>query len=125
MVDVTGKRSTLRRAYASCVVRTVVDIGALAQRNDGVDPVHASRLAGIQAAKQTANIIPLCHPLNLNDIHVDIVAKSQCIEISATVAAQHRTGVEMEALTACAFAALSIISSLVDLDPNAQIDDLV
>ena len=48
MVDVTGKRSTLRRAYASCVVRTVVDIGALAQRNDGVDPVHASRLAGIQ-----------------------------------------------------------------------------
>jgi cyclic pyranopterin phosphate synthase len=125
MVDVTGKRSTLRRAHASCVVRTVADIGALGQRNDGVDPVHASRLAGIQAAKQTANIIPLCHPLNLNDIHVDIVANSQCIEISATVAAQHRTGVEMEALTACAFAALSIISSLVDLDPNAQIDDLV
>ncbi len=87
--------------------------------------MHAARLAGIQAAKQTANLIPLCHPLDLNEIQVEVVVNDGRIEISATVAATHRTGVEMEALTACAIAALSIVNSLVDVDPKAQIDDLV
>jgi cyclic pyranopterin phosphate synthase len=125
MVDVSSKSPTLRRAYASCVVRTVAEIGALGTRADGVDPLHASRMVGIQGAKQTANFIPLCHPLNLDDIHVEITTNLHSIDISATVTAQHRTGVEMEALTACAFAALSIISSLWDVDPEAAIDDLV
>jgi cyclic pyranopterin phosphate synthase len=125
MVDVTPKRPTKRRAYAGCVVRTVADMAALGPNANGLDPVHAARLAGIQAAKQTANLIPLCHPLDLNEVQVEVVANAGRIEISATVAATHRTGVEMEALTACAFAALSIVSSLVDVDPCAQIDDLV
>ncbi len=124
MVDVTDKRPTLRRAHASCVVRTVVNITELGLNTNGVDPVHGSRLAGIQAAKQTANLIPLCHPLHLSDINVEIVTNEQRIEISATVTAQHRTGVEMEALTACAFAALNVLSALVDLDPRAEISDL-
>jgi cyclic pyranopterin phosphate synthase len=90
-----------------------------------VDPLHVARLAGIQAAKQTANLIPLCHPLDLNEIQVEVIPNEQYIAISATVAAVHRTGVEMEALTACAFAALSIVSSVVGVDPNAWIDDIV
>lgn len=125
MVDVTGKRSTLRRAQARCIVRTAVDISTLGSSANGVYVIHASRLVGIQAAKQTANIIPLCHPLNINDIDVEIDVKAECVEITATVTAQHRTGVEMEALTACAFAGLSVISALVDVDPMAQLDDLV
>ncbi len=125
MVDVTSKRPTLRRAYASCVVHTVADVFAPGLRTNELDPVHAARLAGIQAAKQTANLIPLCHPLDLNEIQVEVVVNDGRIEISATVAATHRTGVEMEALTACAIAALSIVNSLVDVDPKAQIDDLV
>lgn len=125
MVDVTRKRPTLRRARASCIVRTVADIGAPRPGTNGIDPLHMARLAGIQAAKQTANLIPLCHPLNLNEIHVEVTPNAHYIEISATVAAVHRTGVEMEALTACAFAALSIVSSLIEVDPNARIDDIV
>ena len=125
MVDVTRKRPTLRRAVASCVVYTVADVLALGSSTNELDPVHAARLAGIQAAKLTANLIPLCHPLNLNEIQVEVIPKAGCIELSATVAATHRTGVEMEALTACAFAALGIVSSLVDADPEARIDDLV
>jgi cyclic pyranopterin phosphate synthase len=125
MVDVTSKRPTLRRARASCIVRTVVDIGVPGSSSGGVDPLHVARLAGIQAAKQTANLIPLCHPLDINEIQVEVIPNAQYIEISATVAAVHRTGVEMEALTACAFAALSIVSSVVEMDPNAWIDDIV
>jgi cyclic pyranopterin phosphate synthase len=125
MVDVTGKRSTLRRAQARCVVRTTVEILTLGPSENGVDVIHASRLAGIQAAKQTANIIPLCHPLNINDLDVEIDVRGRSVEITATVTAQHRTGVEMEALTACAFAGLGVISALLVVDPTAQLDDLV
>lgn len=125
MVDITGKRPTRRRAQASCVVRTVADNVTLEPRADGVDPLHAARLAGIQGAKQTANLIPLCHPLNIDEIHVEVRATKGRIEIRTTVAAIHGTGVEMEALTACAFAALSILGTLRKADPNAQIDDLV
>ena len=124
MVDVSAKHPTLRRAHAGCIVRTVAEVDALGLSTHGLDPVHSSRIAGIQAAKQTANLIPLCHPLHLNDINVEIIPNGQRIEISATVTAEHRTGVEMEALTACAFAALSLISALVDVDPYARIDDL-
>lgn len=125
MVDVSSKRPTTRRARASCIVRTVADVGATGSDSGGVDPLHVARVAGIQAAKQTANLIPLCHPLDLNDIQVEVIPNEHYISISATVAAVHRTGVEMEALTACAFAALSIVSSVVDVDPNAWIDDIV
>jgi cyclic pyranopterin monophosphate synthase len=125
MVDVSRKRPTLRTAQASCLVRTVALDIADESHPDGIDPLHAARLAGIQAAKQTANLIPLCHPLDLNQILVDVSPADQGFEVSATIVTINRTGVEMEALTACAFAALSLITSLKHADPNARIDDLV
>jgi cyclic pyranopterin monophosphate synthase len=125
MVDVSRKRRTLRTAQARCVVHTVTLDVASESHPDGIDALHAARLAGIQAAKQTANLIPLCHPLDLTQIQVDVAPVPQGFEVSATVVTINRTGVEMEALTACAFAALSLITSLMHADPNARIDDLV
>lgn len=125
MVDISEKSPTQRRAVASCVVRTHVDITSLAAHASGVDPLHAARLAGIQAAKQTSSLIPLCHPLDLSDIHVEVTAGPSEVIVVATVAAMHRTGVEMEALTACAVAGLSVLNALVDADPGARMDDLV
>ncbi|MFI5035603.1 MAG: cyclic pyranopterin monophosphate synthase MoaC [Acidimicrobiales bacterium] len=125
MVDVSRKRPTMRVAQASCLVRTVTDAATLHASSADVDPVHGARLAGIQAAKQTANLIPLCHPLNLDQIHVDVEPVATGFAVSSTVVTVNRTGVEMEALTACAFAALSLVTSLFGLDPAARIDDLV
>jgi cyclic pyranopterin phosphate synthase len=125
MVDVSQKRPTRRQAQASCLVLTVADVDALEPRADGLDPWHAARVAGVLAAKRTAELIPLCHSLNLNDVDVELVAHAGRVEISATVTATQRTGVEMEALSACAFAALSIVGALKSTDPLARIDDLV
>lgn len=125
MVDVSRKRPTLRTAQASCVVHTTALDIADVSHPDGIDPLHAARLAGIQAAKQTANLIPLCHPLDLNQILVDVTATSGGFMVSATIVTVSRTGVEMEALTACAVCALSLIGSIKRTDPNARIDDLV
>jgi len=125
MVDVTNKRPTRRQAMARCLVVTVADVDALEPWTDGIDPLHAARVAGVHAAKRTSDLIPLCHSLNLNDVDVRLNAFADGIEISATVTATQRTGVEMEALTACAFAALSIVDSLQKADPSARIDDLV
>ena len=106
-------------------MRTAAGAAALEPRANGVDPLHAARLAGIQAAKQTSNLIPLCHPLDLNQIQVDVAAAEGGFEVSSMVVTVNRTGVEMEALTACAFAALSLVTSLLDVDPSARIDELV
>lgn len=124
MVDVSHKRVTKRQASASCVVRTVADLTQLAPGSHDVDPWHAARLAGTLAAKGTSTLIPLCHPLSLSDIHVTVDPLDGLVEVRATVSALERTGVEMEALTACAVAALSVVDSLRDLDPLACIDDL-
>jgi cyclic pyranopterin phosphate synthase len=125
MVDVSNKRVTKRQATASCVVRTTADLTKLATGSNDVDPWHAARLAGTLAAKSTSTLIPLCHPLSISDIHVTVDALGGLVEVRATVSALERTGVEMEALTACAVAALSVIDSLMGLDPLARIDDLV
>jgi cyclic pyranopterin phosphate synthase len=100
-------------------------MGSLEPRTDGIDPWHAARVAGVFAAKKTADLIPLCHSLNLNDVDVELNVREDSIEITATVTATQRTGVEMEALTACAIAALSVLNTLKRADPNAWIDDLV
>ncbi len=125
MVDVSAKEPTLRRAEASCRVRTVADVVALGELGTGMDRVHAARVAGIQAAKQTANLIPLCHPLGLSAISIDIRPSRGGFEILASVSSVTATGVEMESLTACAIAALSLVASLLTLDPTAHIQDLV
>jgi cyclic pyranopterin phosphate synthase len=124
MVDVSSKRMTRRVATARCLVVTSAEIGALPVRDDEIDPVLCARIAGVSAAKRTSELIPLCHTLALNDVDVALERLERGIEITATVTATQRTGVEMEALTACAFAALSLLDSLHDVDPLAQIDEL-
>ena len=125
MVDVSAKRMTRRSAVARCLVVTSVNIADLEPRDDDIDPILCARIAGVSAAKRTSELIPLCHLLNLNDVDVELLPHDRGIEVMATVTATQRTGVEMEALTASAFAALSILASLQDVDPVAWIDDLV
>lgn len=124
MVDVSNKRRTLRKAWAQCLVVTDVRLDGIERRHDGLQVEHAARVAGVLAAKRTAEIIPLCHPLSLSDVNVEVVERDGGVEVSSSVIATESTGVEMEALTACAVAALSILNSLQALDPFARIDDL-
>lgn len=125
MVDVSAKRMTRRSAAARCLVVTSVIIADLDPRDDDIDPILCARIAGVSAAKRTSELIPLCHLLNLNDVDVELLSHERGIEVRATVSATQRTGVEMEALTACAFAGLSILASLKEVDPLALIEDLV
>ena len=125
MVDVSNKRRTLRKAWARCHVVTDVKLATIERRHDGLDVEHAARVAGVLAAKRTAEIIPLCHTLHLSDVNVELIERDDGVEVSSSVIATESTGVEMEALTACAFAALSILDSLRALDPDARMDDLV
>ena len=125
MVDVSDKAPTRRSAEARCVVRSRVDVFSLAPERDGLDPVFAARLAGIQAAKRTSQLVPLCHPLNLSDVHVEVERGDDGARVRATVVTVNRTGVEMEALAACSFAALSLVSVLVSRDRAARVEDLV
>jgi cyclic pyranopterin phosphate synthase len=124
MVNVARKRPTRRQARASCVVRTSADFTTLGSSVEGIEALHGARLAGIRGAKQTSNLIPLCHPLSLNEVLVELKTAPGTLEISASVDATERTGVEMEALTACALAALTILNALLEVDPLAQIDNL-
>jgi cyclic pyranopterin phosphate synthase len=125
MVDISSKRRTLRKAWAQCLVVTDVKLAKVERRHDSLEIEHAARVAGVLAAKRTAEIIPLCHTLHLSDVNVELVERDGGVEVSSSVIANESTGVEMEALTACAFAALSLLDSLRTLDPDARIDDLV
>jgi cyclic pyranopterin monophosphate synthase len=125
MVDISNKQPTRRKALARCLVVTDTALSTIESRDDELDAVHAARVAGVFAAKKTADVIPLCHSLNLSDVDVELHEREGGVEISATVSATQSTGVEMEALTACAVAALSLLDSLKDVDPNARIDELV
>ena len=125
MVDVTAKPLTRRLAVARCAVVTTVDAtAALGEARDGIDPVEAARVAGVQAAKQTPSLIPLCHSIRIDRVSVDIQVTAHRIEITAVAEIVERTGVEMEALTACAIAGLSLVDSMLEIDPNASIEDL-
>jgi cyclic pyranopterin phosphate synthase len=112
MVDVSAKPLTRRVA------------AALGGHGDGVDPVEAARVAGMQGAKQTSSLIPLCHPIRIDRVSVDVRVTANRIEITALTEIVERTGVEMEALTACAVAGLNLVDSLLDLDPDVSIEDL-
>ncbi|MGH9020204.1 MAG: cyclic pyranopterin monophosphate synthase MoaC, partial [Acidimicrobiales bacterium] len=98
MVDVSAKDVTRRVAEASCRVHASLDVGAPATIGE-VDQVLAARLAGINAAKQTATLIPLCHPLNLEQVRVEIARTDDGYSVTSSVVSVTRTGVEMEALT--------------------------
>jgi cyclic pyranopterin monophosphate synthase len=125
MVDVMAKPLTRRVALARCAVVTAADATkVLRESPDGLDVVEGARFAGIQAAKQTALLIPLCHPIRIDRVRVDVAVDVHRIEISAVTEIVERTGVEMEALTACAVAALTLIKALIHADPEASIEEL-
>lgn len=125
MVDVTQKPLTRRVAVAKCTVWTEIGTArALSASQHGIDIVEGARFAGIQAAKQTASLIPLCHPIRIDGVSVEIVVETDRFAVSARTEILERTGVEMEALTACAIAALTLVDALIDVDPAASIEDL-
>lgn len=125
MVDVTAKPLTRRVALARCAVVTTVDaVAALGDIGKGLDPVEAARVAGIQGAKQTSSLVPLCHSIRVDHVSVDIEVSTHRIEITAVTEIVERTGVEMEALTACAVAGLTLVCSLLELDPQVSVEDL-
>ena len=125
MVDVSDKPTTRRSATAGCLILTSADLSSRGSGSDGLEMIHSARLAGILAAKRTALLIPLCHPLNLDDIQVEVSATAGGVEIRSSVTTVHQTGVEMEALTACAVTALSLLTSLLATDRHARMEDLV
>jgi cyclic pyranopterin monophosphate synthase len=125
MVDVSAKAATRREAEASAfVVLTDAVLAALPQNPKG-NPLEVARFAGIQAAKRTADLIPMCHPLPLSFIDVSAIVVAGGIEIRSTAATVAGTGVEMEALTAAAVAALTIYDMCKALDKSIAIREIV
>jgi cyclic pyranopterin phosphate synthase len=125
MVDVSAKAATRREAEASAfVVLSDAVLAALPQNPKG-NPMEVARFAGIQAAKRTADLIPMCHPLPLSFIDVTAMVVAGGIEIRSTAATVAGTGVEMEALTAAAVAALTIYDMCKALDKSIAIREIV
>ena len=126
MVDVSGKDVTARTATASGRVLVSAEVVALL-RGEGVpkgDALAVARVAGIMGAKQTPALIPLCHPLSVSGVVVDLTVADDAVEISATVRTTDRTGVEMEALTAVSVAALTVVDMVKAVDKGAVITDV-
>ncbi len=127
MVDVGNKDATRRRAVARSVV--AMEATTAAAIADGVlekgDVLAVARIAGIQAAKRTADIIPLCHPLLLSKVAVDLIVEESSVVIEAVVETTGPTGVEMEALHACTAAALTIYDMCKALDRAMVISDVM
>lgn len=124
MVDVSGKASTLRSATAIGTVFTTAKVLAHMAEN-GVakgDVLATARIAAIQAAKRTGELIPLCHQVPLSSVKVDFVTTHSSVELTVTARTTDRTGVEMEALTAVTVGALTIYDMIKALDPAARIE---
>ena len=127
MVDVTPKEATHRRALARCKVLMKPETTSMVASNSLTkgDVLAVARVAGIQAAKQTPNLIPLCHPLLVGSIFVNFTIGDDNVEVEAQVETIDRTGVEMEAMTACAVAALTIYDMCKSVDRSIMITELV
>lgn len=126
MVDVTGREITVRVAQTSATVNLSAHVVSLL-RDGGTpkgDVLSTARIAGIMAAKKTSELIPLCHPIAINKISIDLTITDSGVAISAEVITSDRTGVEMEALTAVSVAGLTIIDMVKALDPHAWINDI-
>ena len=124
MVDVTAKEITHRSATAHAFVAMRPEVLAALPGNKKGNPLEVARIAGIMAAKKTADLIPLCHPLPLTHVSVDFEQRADGIEITASVATAAQTGVEMEALTAVSLAALTIYDMTKALDKAIEIRDI-
>ncbi|MGD3110213.1 cyclic pyranopterin monophosphate synthase MoaC [Streptomyces sp. YGL11-2] len=126
MVDVTAKDVTARTARARGRVLVSPQVIALL-RGEGVpkgDALATARIAGIMGAKRTPELIPLCHPLAVSGVTVDLAVADDAVEITATVRTTDRTGVEMEALTAVSVAALTVVDMVKAVDKAAVISDV-
>ena len=124
MIDVSAKAVSARLAVAAGRVVTTAPVIALL-RADGLpkgDALAVARLAGIMGAKRTPDLIPLCHPIGLHGVVVDLELTDTTVEITATTRTADRTGVEMEALTAVATAGLAMIDMIKAVDPAASIE---
>ncbi|MDZ7957698.1 MAG: cyclic pyranopterin monophosphate synthase MoaC [Aulosira sp. DedQUE10] len=128
MVDVSEKVPTIRQAVAVAQVRMLPDTFATIQAGNAPkgDVLGTARIAGIMAAKQTANLIPLCHPLPLQKVEVEVTQDPQLpgYQIQATVKTKAETGVEMEALTAVSVAALTLYDMAKALEKSIQIESI-
>ena len=126
MVDVTPKEPTHRRALARCKVMMQPETTAMVASNavSKGDVLGAARIAGIQAAKRAADLIPLCHPLLVGSVYVNFTLGDDFVEVEAQVETVDRTGVEMEAMTACAVAALTVYDMCKSTDRSMTIGDL-
>ena len=126
MVDVGDKDETRRRAVARAKVTMSPE--TVAALSEGVVPkgdvLAVARLAGIQAAKRTSELVPLCHPVSLTSVAVDLSLGGASVEVEASAETVGRTGVEMEALTACAIAALTVYDMCKSLDRSITIEGL-
>ncbi len=126
MVDVTAKEATHRRAIARCRVHmesetaSKIASGAISKG----DVLAVARVAGIQAAKQTPNLLPLCHPLLVGSVFVNFRIEELHVEVECQVETVDRTGVEMEAMTACAIAALTIYDMCKSVDRGMTIGEI-
>ena len=126
MVDVTPKEATHRRAIARCRVNMQAETTALVARGavSKGDVLAVARIAGIQAAKRTPDLLPLCHQLMIGSVLVNFEIDDTWIDIEAEVETVDRTGVEMEALTACSIAALTVYDMCKSADRSMTISDL-
>ncbi|MEM9048204.1 MAG: cyclic pyranopterin monophosphate synthase MoaC [Pseudomonadota bacterium] len=126
MVDISAKPETQRLAVARGAVEMAPETLALIRSGQAAkgDVLAIARLAGIMAAKRTADLIPLCHPLALANVSVDLDAQGSRVEIEATVRCTGRTGVEMEALTAVSAAALTVYDMVKAVDKGMALTDI-
>ena len=126
MVDVSAKDVTARTARASG--RVLLSAEAIAALRSGQvpkgDALAVARIAGIQGAKKTPDLIPLCHPIGLHGVTVELTVRDDGVDITATARTADRTGVEMEALTSVSVAALALIDMVKAIDPAAVITDV-
>ena len=127
MVDVSPKEATLRRALARCRVEMKPETTAQVANNAITkgDVLAAARVAGIQAAKRTADLVPMCHPLLVGSVQIDFTIGDDYVEVEAKVETVDRTGVEMEAMTACAIAALTVYDMCKTADRTMSIGQLM
>ena len=127
MVDVSGKDVTARTATATGRVVVSADVVALL-RGGGLpkgDALAVARIAGIMAAKRTPDLVPLCHPIAIHGVSVDLEVHDEAVTIEATVRTADRTGVEMEALTCVVVAGLALVDMVKAVDPAAVITDVL
>jgi cyclic pyranopterin monophosphate synthase len=126
MVDVSAKEVSARSATATGRLRTTPQVVRALRENSLAkgDALATARIAGIMAAKRTPDLVPLCHPIAISGVKVELAVTDEGVDISARVKTADRTGVEMEALTAVAVAGLTLVDMVKALDPAAEITDV-